>query len=199
MRGAVRGPAKAARRVRAAAVLLALAMLGCPERRPEVGGPFELVDASGRAVSDQTFRGRWLLVFFGFTACPDVCPTALADMHAVLEALGEDASRVQPLFISVDAQRDRPERLAAYTRAFDARILGLTGTPQQIERAARAYGVYQRRVAQGGGYTFDHSAVLYLMDPEGRYAAHFPPRTPPVEIAAALRARVGAGGPQDIQ
>jgi protein SCO1/2 len=174
-----------------ALLALALALAGCSERPPAVGGPFQLIDHNGREVTEQTFRGRWLLVFFGFTACPDVCPTALADMRQVLDQLGNaGGDRVQALFISVDGQRDRPEQLAAYTRAFDPRILGLTGSPAQIEAASRAYRVFSRRVEQGSSYTIDHSAVLYLIDPQGRYTAHFPPRTRPTDIAAAVRLHI---------
>ena len=110
------------------------------------GGPFTLTAHTGERMSDADFRGTYMLVFFGFTFCPDVCPTTLADMHAVMEALGEDAAAVQPLFVSVDPERDTPEALATYVAAFDDRIIGLTGSEQEVEAVADAYGVYYEYV-----------------------------------------------------
>src|SRR5258708_2337160 len=134
------------------------------------GGPFALTAADGRAVTDQTYRGKWLLVYFGYTHCPDVCPTTLSEMAAALQHLGPLADRVQPLFITLDPRRDTQAVLAEYVTAFDARIVGLTGTPQQIAAAARSYQVFYERVDRDDGdYLIDHSSYLYVMNPDGRF------------------------------
>jgi cytochrome oxidase Cu insertion factor (SCO1/SenC/PrrC family) len=130
---------------------------------------FSLVDHTGNPVADEDFAGKWQLVFFGFTACPDVCPTTLIEVSAVLEELGDDAEQITPLFISVDPERDTPEVMAEYVANFDPRIVGLTGSPEQIKQAAQAFRAYYVKVEQKNqpdGYTMDHSAFLYLMGPE---------------------------------
>lgn len=156
-----------------------------------VGGPFTLVDQQGRTVTDETFRGRWMLVFFGFTHCPDVCPTALNDMSAVLAELGTAADKVQPIFVTVDPERDTVEAMSQYVANFDPRIVALTGTPEQIAQAAKAYRVYYKKVPQGDDYTMDHTGILYLMDPQGRFMTHFTPNTPPADMAARIRKLLG--------
>jgi protein SCO1 len=134
-----------------------------------IGGPFRLIDHDGREVTEATFRGRYLLVFFGFANCPDVCPLTLDRFAQVLDLLGPDAERVQPLLITVDPERDTPEALKDYVTAVDPRILGLTGTPEQVKAAASAYKVYFAKAATGEqGYSVDHSAFEYLMGPDGR-------------------------------
>jgi cytochrome oxidase Cu insertion factor (SCO1/SenC/PrrC family) len=152
---------------------------------------FSLVDHTGKPVADEDFEGKWQLVFFGFTSCPDVCPTTLIEVSAILEELGDDAQQVTPLFISVDAERDTPEVMAEYVANFDPRIVGLTGSPEQIKQAAQAFRAYYAKVEQENqpdGYTMDHSAFLYLMDPEGEYATHFSPSDEPVPVAEEIRA-----------
>lgn len=156
-----------------------------------VGGPFTLVDQQGRTVTDESFRGRWMLVFFGFTHCPDVCPTALNDMSAVLAELGPAADKVQPIFVTVDPERDTVEAMSQYVANFDPRIVALTGTPEQISQAAKAYRVYYKKVPQGDDYTMDHTGILYLMDPQGRFMTHFTPNTPPADMAARIRKLLG--------
>ncbi|MGE0094149.1 MAG: SCO family protein [Alphaproteobacteria bacterium] len=156
-----------------------------------VGGPFTLVDQQGRTVTDEAFRGRWMLVFFGFTHCPDVCPTALNDMSATLTELGAAADKVQPIFITVDPARDTVEAMSQYVANFDPRIVALTGTPEQIAQAAKAYRVYYKKVPQGDDYTMDHTGILYLMDPQGRFMTHFTPNTPPADMAARIRKLLG--------
>ncbi|MHB1218492.1 MAG: SCO family protein [Alphaproteobacteria bacterium] len=156
-----------------------------------VGGPFTLVDQQGRTVTDETFRARWMLVFFGFTHCPDVCPTALNDMSAVLAELGPAADKVQPIFVTVDPERDTVEAMSQYVANFDPRIVALTGTPEQIAQAARAYRVYYKKVPQGDDYTMDHTGILYLMDPQGQFMTHFTPNTPPADMAARIRKLLG--------
>ena len=151
---------------------------------------FSLVAHTGNPVTEADFGGTWQLVFFGFTSCPDVCPTTLIEVSAILEKLGDEADRVQPLFITVDPERDRPEVMAEYVANFDPRILGLTGSLEQIKQAAQAFRAYYAKVEQGGqpnGYTMDHSAFLYLMEPDGAYAAHFSPRDKPATVADAIR------------
>ena len=136
-----------------------------------IGGPFSLTDHRGRAVTEADFRGRPMAVFFGFTHCPEVCPTTLGDMTGLIEALGPAAARLHWLFVSVDSARDTPATLGAYLEAFDPRILGLSGTEAHIAAAARSFRVYYQRVAlPGGGYTMDHSASIFLLDAAGRFA-----------------------------
>ena len=156
-----------------------------------VGGPFTLVNQQGRTVTDETFRGRWMLVFFGFTHCPDVCPTALNDMSAVLTELGTASDKLQPIFITVDPERDTVGAMSQYVANFDPRIVTLTGTPEQIAQAAKAYRVYYKKVPQSDDYTMDHTGILYLMDPQGRFMTHFTPNTPPADMAARIRKLLG--------
>lgn len=156
-----------------------------------VGGPFTLVDQHGRTVTDETFRGRWMLVFFGFTHCPDICPTALNDMSTLLTDLGPAADKVQPIFITIDPERDTVEAMSQYVANFDPRIVALTGTPEQIAQAAKAYRVYYKKVQQGDDYTMDHTGILYVMDPQGRFMTHFTPNTPVPDMAERIRKLVG--------
>ena len=141
-----------------------------------VGGPFTLTDHTGKRVTDQDFRGRFMLVFFGFTYCPDVCPTALQVMAAALEKIGSKAEQITPVLITVDPERDTPEQMAMYVKSFHPRLVGLTGSPEEIAAVAKAYRVYFKRVADpksSGGYTMDHSAIIYVMGPDGAFRTHF--------------------------
>ena len=156
-----------------------------------VGGPFTLVDQHGNTVTDQNFRGRWMVVFFGFTHCPDICPTALNDMSMMMQDLGAAADKVQPIFVTVDPERDTVQAMADYVANFDPRIVALTGTPEQVAQAAKAYRVYYKKVPQGDGYTMDHTGILYVMDPQGRFMTHFTPNTPPADMAARIRKLIG--------
>lgn len=143
-----------------------------------VGGPFALTDHTGKAVTDQDFRGKFMLVMFGFTFCPDVCPTELQLISAALDKLGPKGNRVVPIFISIDPERDTPGQLALYVKSFHPRLIGLTGTPAEVEKAATAYRVYFKKVTDpksSAGYTMDHSALIYLMGPDGAYRTHFTP------------------------
>ncbi|HWA79670.1 MAG TPA: SCO family protein [Acetobacteraceae bacterium] len=157
-----------------------------------IGGPFRLTDDTGRTVTDASFRGRWMLVYFGYTSCPDVCPTELATIAAALHDLGADADRVAALFITVDPARDTPKVLAAYVRLFDRRLIGLTGTPAQIAATARAYRAYYQKVASGdrNAYHMDHSSFIYLMGPDGGFEDLFNPGTRAADIAASIRSRI---------
>ncbi len=155
-----------------------------------IGGPFTLSATNGKAVTDQTYRGKWLLVYFGYTFCPNSCPTMLLEIATALKKLGLDAAKVQPLFITIDPQRDTPEVMRQYTQSFDSRIIGLTGTPQQIAAVAEEYGAYYVRHQTGPSaedYVMDHSVYLYLMDPGGNYVRAFDSGTSGDRIADALR------------
>lgn len=155
-----------------------------------IGGPFTLSAPDGKTVTDQTYRGKWLLVYFGYTFCPNSCPTTLLEIATALKQLGPDAARVQPLFITIDPQRDTPQVMQQYTQSFDPRIIGLTGTPEQIAAVAHEYGAYYVRHAIGPGdkdYVMDHSTYLYVMNPEGKYVRAFDSGTSADHIAEALR------------
>ncbi|MBL8672195.1 MAG: SCO family protein [Alphaproteobacteria bacterium] len=149
-----------------------------------IGGPFVLTDQRGRPFTDRDLLGRPAMIFFGFTHCPDVCPTALAAMSEQLAALGERGSAILPVFVSVDPERDTPEMLADYLAAFDPRIVGLTGSPEQIADMAKAYKVYYRKVPlKDGGYVMDHTAGVLLVDRGGSFRGTLDPHEP-------LRARL---------
>jgi protein SCO1/2 len=154
-----------------------------------IGGPFSLIDQNGNRVTEKDFRGRYTLVFFGFTSCPDICPAGLQLVAAALENLGKKADRIVPVFISVDPERDTPEKLGEYVRNFDARFVGLTGTPEEIAKAAKAYRVYYKKVPNADlpdDYSIDHTSIFYLMDPEGEFVTHFSPTTPVDDMTAKL-------------
>lgn len=188
-----------------AAVLAALVVLGIrlylADRttadaqlgRPAIGGAFALTDQEGRAVTDATYRGKLLLVFFGYTYCPDVCPTELQGITLVLDELKDAAgAKVQGLFVTIDPARDTPQALKEYLSNFHPAIQGLTGTPEQVAAAARAYKAYYAKAKDNGdgSYLMDHSAFVYLMDGEGRYLAHFRPGAATDDIVAAIRKRL---------
>jgi len=159
-----------------------------------IGGPFTLRTPDGTTVTDQTYRGKWLLVYFGYTFCPNTCPTALMDIALVLARLGGEADALQPLFITVDPQRDTPDVLRQYTQSFDPRIIGLSGDPQQIAAVTQAYGAYYtpHKIAPGAGdYLIDHSSYIYLMDPRGNFAQGFEADMPPDRMAEQVRALMG--------
>lgn len=156
-----------------------------------IGGPFTLVSTNDGNVTDQTYRGKWLLIFFGYTFCPDACPTALNNISVALEKLGADAGKLQPLFVTVDPQRDTREVLAEYLKSFDSRIIGLTGSQDQIDRVVKEYRVYvasQKSETQGDdNYLVSHSAYIYLMDPQGKFVNVIQGSEAGEEIAAWLR------------
>jgi protein SCO1/2 len=153
-----------------------------------VGGPFRLEDQNGAAITDQTMKGRPYLLFFGYTHCPDVCPTTLFEISEVLKALGKDADRTGALFITVDPERDTPAMLKDYLSNFDPHLRGLTGDPAAVAAALKAYRVYAKKVPLGDGdYTMDHTAVVYLMDKDGRFVAPFNLKQTPEAAAAQLR------------
>lgn len=156
-----------------------------------IGGPFTLVDQDGRTVTERDFRGKLLLIHFGYTYCPDICPTSLSIMAEALDLLGADGDKVVPLFISIDPKRDTSEQLKMYVAFFDPRLIGLTGTPEQVAAAAKAYRIYYapqtRTVGDAEDYLMDHTAIIYLMGRKGNFRAHFPYETPAAAIAARIR------------
>lgn len=154
-----------------------------------IGGPFRLTSHTGRTVTDKDLKGKPSAVFFGFTHCPDVCPTTLSDLTDLMRELGPDADKITPVFISVDPERDTQRVLADYMQAFDPRILGLTGTTAEVDLAVQAYKAYYRKGAasSSGGYTVDHTAIVYLMNKEGQMASSLDSHEPREARLAKLR------------
>ncbi len=155
-----------------------------------IGGSFTLLDHRGNEVTDSDFRGSYLLVYFGYTFCPDVCPTTLQDMSLALEALGPAGDKVQPLLITVDPERDTVEVLADYVSLFHPRLVALTGSLEQVASAARAYGVYYAKTIEDGedadAYLIDHSTFVYLLGPDGDYLTHFSHGVSPEALAEGI-------------
>jgi protein SCO1/2 len=179
----------------AAGALLALAVRETPRGGAAgtalanaIGGPFRLIDQNGKPVSDADLKGKWQLVFFGYTHCPDTCPTALNEIALALDQLGVKRDEVEIVFITVDPERDTPAVMKAYVQSFDARIIALTGSPDAVAQAAKAYRVYYAKHPRGDGeYDMDHSAVIYVMNPEGRFTATFTPDSTADAIAQRLQ------------
>jgi protein SCO1 len=156
-----------------------------------LGGPFTLVDDTGATVTEKKLAGRPYATYFGYTFCPDVCPTTLLDLSRWIKKLGPDADRLNYVFVTVDPERDTVQSLHAYLSSFDKRICGYTGTPMEIAQIAREYRVYYRKVpTDDGGYTMDHSAIIYLMGPDGKFVTVIPPRK---RRSAAKRRSVAMG------
>jgi protein SCO1 len=153
-----------------------------------IGGPFQLTDSNSKPVSDKDLKGHPFLVFFGFTHCPDVCPTTLFEISEILRKLGPDADNVKALFVTVDPERDTVPVLKDYLASFDPHLVGVTGDPKAIAAMAKSYRVYAKKIPlDGGGYTMDHTALVYLMDKDGRFVAPFDVKRKPEEAATALR------------
>jgi protein SCO1/2 len=162
---------------------------GGPGGALSLGGPFVLQDGRGKTVSDRDYRGKYMLVYFGYTFCPDVCPTTLNAVADAMDRLGARADRVEPLFITVDPKRDTPAVVQQFAAAFSPRIIGLTGTPDEIARVAREYRVYYAEHRTGPGpndYSMDHSSILYLMGPDGRFIAPIRADETGQQMAASL-------------
>jgi protein SCO1/2 len=153
-----------------------------------IGGSFHLTDQNGQPVSDADFRGKPFLVFFGYTHCPDVCPTTLFDVSEVLRRLGPDADKTAALFITVDPERDTPDKLKDYLASFDPHLHGITGAPDAVAAVAKEYRVYYKKVpTDNGDYSMDHTAIVYLMDKNGHFVAPFSLRRTPEASADDLR------------
>lgn len=168
-------------------------VVGRPVATPmsaNVGGPFTLVNHEGRTVTNGDFAGRYMLLYFGYTFCPDVCPTSLSTIAEAIEILGHEGRDVVPLFISIDPGRDTPEHLASYIRFFHPRFVALTGTTEQVAAVARAFRVYYAKVPEESGdedaYMMDHSSIVFLMGPDGRYLTHFGHETSAQEMATRV-------------
>lgn len=159
----------------------------------QVGGPFTLTDANtGKIVTDKSFRGKTMLIYFGYTYCPDACPTALNNISQALAKLGPAAAQIVPLFISIDPGRDTPKVMANYVKAFDPRIQGLVGDPATTATVAKEFGVYYKRHDEpGGGYLMDHSSLIYVIDPEGRFIKFLPSTNNGAKLAAEIRVLLG--------
>jgi len=168
---------------------------GGPTGQPAVGGPFQLVDQDGRAVDQTLLDGKWSLVFFGFTYCPDYCPTTLTSLEATKRALGDRAKDVQVVFISVDPGRDTPQMLKDYLSSdgFPEGVIGLTGTPEQVKAAADAYRAFYQKVGEGEAYTMNHSLTVYLMGPDGRFRAPLAHDLGPEKSAQVIERNMARG------
>lgn len=154
-----------------------------------IGGPFTLTDASGAVRRDTDFRGKLMLIYFGYTYCPDVCPTTLTMMSDAMTKLGPDAAKIVPIFVTVDPGRDTPAQMKQYMESFDPHFVALTGTDAGIAQVAQEYRVYYRKVAgdNGAPYTMDHSSVIYLMARDGNYLGHFNANIGASDLARALQ------------
>ena len=192
----------------AAAVALAIALVAVITTAPRyateqsgtsssaaIGGPFTLIDTSGKTVTDQAYRGKWMLIYFGYTFCPDACPTALNNMSVALEKLGAEANKLEPIFITVDPKRDTPQTMAEYLKSFDRRIIGLTGSQAQTDSVAREYRIYvEPQKSEGDDYLVDHSAYIYMMDPQGKFVNVVAGDVPGNEMAEKLRKMMSQRG-----
>jgi protein SCO1/2 len=173
-----------------AVVMLVTGRGGAPNlpQVASIGGPFSLTDQNGRTVTDQDFKGRPFLVFFGFTHCPDICPTTMFEISEIIRKLGPDGDRVRALFITVDPERDTPAALKDYVSSFDPRIVAVTGDDAAIAAVAKAYRAYYKRTPLAeGGYTMDHTAIIYLMGKDGRFVTPFSLKRTTDAAAAELR------------
>ena len=154
----------------------------------KIGGPFTLVDDTGAQVSEADLKGKPTVMYFGYTFCPEVCPTTLTDLAQWMQMIGQDADRLNYVFVTVDPERDTPKVMHDYVSAFDPRIRGLTGTSEQIAKVAKEYGVYSKRIpTSDGGYVMDHSAVLYMMDPNVRFVGVIPYQEDTAKAVAKLK------------
>lgn len=154
-----------------------------------IGGPFTLTDHNGRRVTEKDFAGKYTLVYFGYTYCPDICPAELQVMSAAIDALGDKGEQVTPVFITVDPERDTVDQMKSYVGNFHERLIGLTGSPEDIRKAAKAFRVYYAKTSSEGAtdYLMDHSSIVYLMSPENEYLAHFAYGTGVDKMADGIR------------
>ena len=186
----ITAPASAQSSSRSAAELMDAVMWN----REPIGGAFALKDQTGKVRTDADFRGQLMLVYFGFTYCPDICPTDLQQIGLAMDQLGPDAASIQPLFVTLDPERDTVEHLAQYVTLFHPRLIGLTGSIKDVSQAADAYRVYYKRVTTGtkpDDYTVDHSAFIYLIDRDGKYLGFFPPGTDAAKMVDMIRPHLG--------
>ena len=162
----------------------------------KIGGPFTLVDDTGVQVSEADLKGKSTVMYFGYTFCPEVCPTTLTDLAQWMQMIGQDADRLNYVFVTVDPERDTPKVMHDYVSAFDPRIRGLTGTSEQIAKVTKEYGVYYKRIpTSDGGYVMDHSAVLYMMDPNVRFVGVIPYQEDTAKAVAKLKKLAAQSAP----
>ena len=180
----------------AAFAVAALALTQWPAKGPIgsgtalIGGPFTMINQKGETVTDKNFEGRYTIYFFGYTFCPDVCPTELQVLTAALKELGSDAAKITPVFVTIDPERDTPKIIGEYVANFDPRFVGLSGTPEQLAVMARAFHVYYKKETDpknAQNYDMDHPSILYLMGPDGKFAKHFPYTTDAKALALELK------------
>jgi protein SCO1/2 len=181
----------------AAALVATAAVLSIERPSPETlkfGGPFEFTDAAtGKTVTDRSFRGKMMLIYFGYTYCPDACPTTLNNIAQAMAKLGPAADKVVPLFISIDPERDTPKVMATYTKAFDPRIQGLTGNAAETATAAKEFSVYYKRHDEpGGGYLMDHSSLIYVMGADGQFLKVLPASESGDKLAGDIEKLLGS-------
>ena len=172
---------------------LAAACAPPPQQPAAVGGPFSLVDQNGRPANEQILEGKWTALYFGFTYCPDACPATLQSLAEAKREMGRKGDRLQVILLSVDPERDTPALLKTYldNAAFPPNTIGLTGSPEQVAAAAKAYKVYYRKVGEGEDYTVDHASMVFLMDPKGRFSKIIGHGTPPAEMARIIAEAMG--------
>lgn len=156
-----------------------------------IGGPYALTDQDGKPRASTDFGGKYQLIYFGYTFCPDVCPTTLALMAAALDRLGADKDRIVPVFITIDPERDTPDAIKKYVAAFGPQFIGLTGTPEQIAKVEKEFRVYAKKgPVENGTYAMDHSSVMYLMSPDGKLLSFFDEAITPEDLAQKLKAKL---------
>jgi protein SCO1/2 len=177
----------------AASVFVTLILAACGQPQVAVGGPFKLVDQNGRPQDQSILKGKWSAVFFGYTFCPDVCPTTLQTLAEAQDRLGPKARDFQVVFISVDPARDTPAQLKTYlsSPAFPKGTIGLTGTDAQVAQAAKAYHAYYQKQGSGQNYEVQHGSAVYLMDPKGRFSGIVAFGAPPDEVARQISEKMG--------
>ncbi len=160
---------------------------------PPLGGPFKLTDQDGRVVTDADFRGKWVLLYFGYTHCPDACPTAFNTIAEALDQLGSRREKIQPLFITLDPERDTPAVLKEFTGAFQAGIVGLTGSPAQVAALAKQYRIDYKKhpVPENNDYSIDHTSIIFLISPQGQPLSLFSHETPPDRMARRIKEIIG--------
>jgi protein SCO1/2 len=176
-------------------VAVRMGVLSTKGQTAAVGGPFQLVDQTGRTVDQRLLKGKWSAVFFGFTQCPDACPTTMFALGQAEKQLGPQAKDFQTVFITVDPARDTPKQLAAYldNAAYPKKVWGLSGSAEQVATAAKAYRVFYQKAGEGPGYTVNHSTITYLMNPRGQFACVIPYGATPDQMVQRVKAAMAQG------
>ena len=180
----------------ACSLTLALTVGSAAEAEISYGGTFILVDQHGRPVTDENFRGKYMLIAFGYTHCPDICPTLLADMANAMTRLGPESGEITPIFVTLDPERDTPKVMADYVSSFSPRMVGLTGPEEYIASAAQKYHIkYEKHPEKNGDYSIDHTAAIFLMGRDGKFLERFSSGVKTDEMVERIRARLKAGNP----